>query len=308
MDNNSGRNRFWRLISPLLIFFALNTLAQMIVSFFVLTQLRMSEIQEAMEEGQRVTFENIMYLQRNLPPGDATEIARHILVYTPYILVFGAILTLIYSVLTFRKDRKEEVEAGLFTKKVPKIWQYSLIVGLGLAICFGLNFILIMLQMAFPGFRANQVAGGSQGALSMVPFWFRLLGLGVVISVAEEYIFRGLIFKRQRETNGFVRSMVMSSLIFAIIHSTTVQMIYAFALGVLCAYVYEKFGSLIAPIALHVVARITSLLLVESNGLLWFFQEPMRAGIAVVLAAFVGSSLFMFLRSVHISSEVIGER
>jgi len=306
VDNNSGRNRFWRLISPLLIFFALNTLAQMIIATFVLAQSRMGEILEAIE-GQRVTIENIRYIQSNLPPGDVAENARLIASYAPYILVFGGILTLIYSVLAFRKDRKEEVEAGLFTKKVPKIWQYSLIAGLGLAVCFGLSFLLIMLQMAIPGFRASQVAGAG-GALSVVPFWFRLLGLGVVIAVAEEYIFRGLIFKRQRETNGFVRSMVMSSLIFAIIHSTTVQMIYAFALGILCAYVYEKFGSLIAPITLHVVTSITSLLLVETNGLLWFFQEPMRAGVAVVLAAFVGSSLFVVLRGVHISSEVIGEK
>ena len=307
MDNNSGRNRFWRLISPLLIFFALNTLAQMIVSTFVLTQLRMEEIRVA-TEGQRVTFENIMYLQRNLPPGDATEAARLIISYTPYILVFGAILTLTYSVLTFRKDRKEEATLGLFTKKVPKIWQYSFIIGIGLAVCFGLNFLLIMMQMAFPGFRANQVAGGAGGGLFAVPFWFRLLGLGVIVTVAEEYIFRGLIFKRQRESNGFVKSMIMSSLIFAIIHSTTVQMIYAFALGVLCAYVYERFGSLIAPITLHVVASVTSLLLIESNGLRWFFQEPIRAGIAVVLAAFVGSSLFVLIRSADISSDVIEKK
>ena len=279
----------------------------MIITTFILAQYRMAELLEAME-GQRVTFEKVMYLQNNLPPGDTVETTRLIAAYAPYILVSGAILTLIYSVLVFRKDRKEEAALGLFTRKVPKIWQYSLIVGIGLAVCFGLNFLLIMVQMAFPGFRVSQGAGGTGGALSMVPFWFRLLGIGVVISVAEEYIFRGLIFKRQRESNGFVRSMMMSSLIFAIIHSTTVQMIYAFALGLLCAYVYEKFGSLIAPITLHVVASITSLLLVESNGLLWFFQEPIRAGIAVVVAAFVGSSLFVFLRGAHISSEVIGER
>ena len=306
MDNNYGKNRFWRLISPLLIFVALNTLAQMIISTYILAQSRMGEILEAME-GQRVTFGNIMYIQNNLSPEDVAETTRLIVSYAPYILVFGAVLTLIYSVFTFRKDRKDEIEAGLFTKKVPKIWQYSLIAGLGLAVCFGLSFLLIMLQMAFPGFRASQVAG-TGGALSVVPFWFRLLGLGVVIAVAEEYIFRGLIFKRQRETNGFVRSMMMSSLFFAIIHSTTIQMIYAFALGLLCAYVYEKFGSLIAPIILHVAASVTSLLLVESNGLVWFFQEPMRVGIAVVLAAFIGSSLFVFLRGAHISSEVIEEK
>jgi hypothetical protein len=76
-------------------------------------------------------------------------------------------------------------------------------------------------------------------------------------------------------------------------------------LGALCAYVYEKFGTLKAPIVLHIVANVTSLSLTQVDGFRWFFAVPIRVGIAIVLAAFIGSSLIVLLRSVQFSSEVI---
>ena len=302
MNDYSGRNRMWRILTPLLIYWGINMmLAPVIATSFILARQRVLEIQSAMV-GQEVTLEQLMNIQNQALSGDTGELTQSIMEFTPYIVVFGAFLTLIYSVIAFWKDRKHEIEEGMLVKIAPKIWQYSIIIGLAIAVCVGLNFLLLTLQMAFPTLRYSQIAST---AIFSAPFWFQILGFGVITSVAEEYLFRGLIFKRYRETGGFVRSMILSSLVFAIVHSNLVQFIYAFALGALCAYVYEKFGTLKAPIALHIVANLTALAFTQFGVFRWFFEIPARVGVAVVLAAFIGSSLVVLLRSVQFSSEVM---
>ena len=303
MNDYSGRNRMWRILTPLLIYWGINMmLAPVIATTFILTRQRLSEMRRAIDEGQEVTLDHLMSVQSQVLSGDTQEVTQYILAFTPYILVFGALLTLIYSVIAFWKDRKHEVEAGMLVKIAPKVWQYAIIIGLAIAVCVGLNFILLTMQVSFPNLRYSGIAST---AIFSAPFWFQMLGFGIITSVAEEYLFRGLIFKRYRETVGFVRAMIMSSLVFAIVHSNLIQFIYAFALGALCAYVYEKFGTLKAPIAMHVVANLTAISLTGSGVFRWFFEVPMRVGVAVVLAAFIGSSLVVLLRSVQFPTEVV---
>jgi membrane protease YdiL (CAAX protease family) len=302
MGDNSGRNRMWRVLTPLLFYWGINMmLAPFIASSFIITRNRISELQRAMD-GQVITLDSLDYILNQIRAGEPQELTPYIVPYMPYIIVFGAAMTLIYSIIAFSRDRKDEVEKGLLVKIAPKIWQYSLIVGLAIAACIGMNFILLMMQVAFPDLRYAQIASD---AIFSAPFIFQIMGFGIITSVAEEFLFRGLIFKRYRENGGFVRSMIMSSMVFAIVHSNLVQFIYAFVLGALCAYVYEKFGTLKAPIVLHIVANVTSLLLTQVDGFRWFFEVPIRVGIAIVLAAFIGSSLIVLLRSAQFSSEVI---
>ena len=302
MNDYSGRNRIWRIFTPLLIYMGFNMmLAPYLATIFIVTRKRLAEMQRAIAEGQEVTFENLMRVQSQVL-SDTQEMTQYIQEYIPYILVFGALLTLIYSVIAFRKDRKQEVEAGMLVKIAPKVWQYSIIVGLAIAVCVGLNFLLLTMQVSFPNLR---YAGIASRAIFSAPFWFQMLGFGIVTSVAEEYLFRGLIFKRFRETAGFVKATMMSSFMFAFVHSNLIQFIYAFALGALCAYVYEKFGTLKAPIALHIVANLTAISLTGVGAFGWFFEVPMRVGVAVVLAAFIGSSLVVLLRNTQFPSEVV---
>jgi membrane protease YdiL (CAAX protease family) len=302
MGDSSGRNKTWRMLTPLLFYWGINMmLAPFIATTFIIAWHRFAEVQRTME-GQTITLENLIYIQNQILLGDPQELSQYIVAFTPYIIVFGALMTLLYGIIAFRKDRKDEVEKGLLVKIAPKIWQYSVVVGLAIAACIGMNFILLMLQVAFPNLRYAQIASS---AIFSASFIFQIMGFGVITSIAEEFLFRGLIFKRYRESSGFVRSMIFSSLIFAIVHSNLVQFIYAFVLGALCAYVYEKFGTLRAPIVLHIVANITSLSLTRVDGFRWFFDVPIRVGLAIVLAAFIGSSLIVLLMNTQFSSEVI---
>ena len=51
-------------------------------------------------------------------------------------------------------------------------------------------------------------------------------------------------------------------------------MIYTFLLGILLCYVYEKFGSMKAPIMLHVVLNLGSLIFTDIGVFNWLAREP----------------------------------
>ena len=95
-------------------------------------------------------------------------------------------------------------------------------------------------------FAAEQVAGaGGLFALRM------LFGMAVVAApLAEEFIFRGLVFGGLRRSMGLAASMVMSAALFAIVHPP-VSMLPVFVLGLGAAFVYDRTRSLLAPVLMH---------------------------------------------------------
>jgi membrane protease YdiL (CAAX protease family) len=83
------------------------------------------------------------------------------------------------------------------------------------------------------------------GALAM----FLLVGL--VVPVAEEIFFRGVIYNFLRARLGVWVAILFSSLIFAIAHGDLAVGTSAFVIGIAIAWVYEKSGSLWTAILIH---------------------------------------------------------
>lgn len=75
----------------------------------------------------------------------------------------------------------------------------------------------------------------------------------VVGPMAEELFFRGVLYGtfRQRLSRG--RAMVASGAAFALLHANPVGFIPIMALGCLLAYLYERTGTLLAPMVIHIV-------------------------------------------------------
>ena len=89
-------------------------------------------------------------------------------------------------------------------------------------------------------------------------------------------MFRGVLFRRFMENRGFWYSALWSSLFFVLMHQDGAQMAYALLLGIFLCYVYEKFGSLKAPVLLHVAANCSSLLYTELGVFRWIGGAPVR--------------------------------
>ncbi|MGH2710209.1 MAG: lysostaphin resistance A-like protein [Actinomycetota bacterium] len=89
----------------------------------------------------------------------------------------------------------------------------------------------------------------------------------VAAPLGEEVFFRGFLFGSLRGRLGFVKSGVISALVFAIFHGDPLLILAMFFVGLGLAWVYEKRGSLIAPIGAHAMFNVIgyTLLLMERS-------------------------------------------
>ena len=130
----------------------------------------------------------------------------------------------------------------------------------------------------------------------MPSFPVQIAVLGVIVPIAEELMFRGVLFRRFMESRGFWYSALWSSLFFVLMHQDGAQMAYALLLGIFLCYVYEKFGSLKAPVLLHVAANCSSLLYTELGVFRWIGGAPVRMAGAVIAGAFVCSAMYVLIQ------------
>lgn len=88
-----------------------------------------------------------------------------------------------------------------------------------------------------------------------IPLWARMICYELIAPVAEELLFRQVIFCRLKKIAPVWVAMVVSALAFGIYHGNLVQGLYAFIMGIFLALVYECTGNLLFPIIFHMIAN-----------------------------------------------------
>lgn len=80
-----------------------------------------------------------------------------------------------------------------------------------------------------------------------------ILSTVVAAPILEEILFRGLIFESCSERFGRGVALLISALLFGLVHVVPVQMISAFVMGLILGYVYLRTRSLASVIVLHAI-------------------------------------------------------
>lgn len=93
--------------------------------------------------------------------------------------------------------------------------------------------------------------------LSTLPIIVQVITSGICGPILEEFLFRGIIYNKLKTFNKKTISMVMTSIIFGIIHGNLINGIYAFVVSFILIYLYEKYKTLKAPILMHIFLNIT---------------------------------------------------
>ena len=75
----------------------------------------------------------------------------------------------------------------------------------------------------------------------------------VIGPVAEEMFFRGVVFATLRRSTSRTVAMLVSSSLFAAMHTNLIAFIPILALGCVLAHLYERSGSLAGPMVVHMV-------------------------------------------------------
>jgi len=93
--------------------------------------------------------------------------------------------------------------------------------------------------------------GAAELAIALVDPWIVVLAIVVLAPIAEELFFRGVVFNAWLREGGRRYAYVGSAALFAVIHVSLISLLPIFLLGLALAWVYERTGSLLAPIAMH---------------------------------------------------------
>jgi len=94
----------------------------------------------------------------------------------------------------------------------------------------------------------------------IIPMWI----YGIVLApLAEEILFRGVLFRWLRGHWGFFAALAVSSVAFALVHDSVASWLPIAALGGLCCWLYHRSGQLLATITLHAAFNSCMFLLIS---------------------------------------------
>lgn len=132
------------------------------------------------------------------------------------------------------------------------LWKVALATAI-LALCsaLGLNALFALTGIVDSSAAYQEVAKRQYS----VAFGAGLLRYGLLFPLAEEVLFRGLLFRGLRRFLPAALSILGSALLFGFYHGNSVQGLYAFLMGTLMAWVYERGGSFALPCLFHAVAN-----------------------------------------------------
>lgn len=190
-------------------------------------------------------------------------------------------LSMLVGILPLGKSLREELAQNASETDRRSLPDGLLTVAAGFTSSVGLN-ILFSLSGAAQQLESYQSVAKDQYA---VPLLVGILLYGIVSPLAEEVVFRGILFNRMRKDFPPGMAILLSGVLFGLYHGNMVQGIYGTLMGVLMAYLYERMGRFEIPCLFHMTANLTVYLTAQASGLHErLFTAPVAAGLLLVTA------------------------
>jgi uncharacterized protein len=150
-----------------------------------------------------------------------------------------------------RRRNVSWLEMGL--RPVSTGWLIATLFLTGIAIPItGLITLLVMLALGLP-LENPQIEFLLPEGLSASQALIMFFLVGLAVPFAEELLFRGVLYPLLRQRWGVWVAVVLSSILFGLVHGEIAIGLTAFMLGILLASVYEFSGSLWTSILIHAV-------------------------------------------------------
>lgn len=214
----------------------------------------------------------------------------------------SALVVIPVMLFLFYGDGIHRKKAGIVPNKKAALWKYPAVILIAAAMCLGLNNLINIGNLSV----VDETYVQTIEALYSASLPVQIISLGILTPVSEELVFRGLLFQRLRERGTYMQAAVFSSVVFGLMHMNLVQMIYGFVMGMLLAYVYEKYGSVKAPILAHMTMNILSVAATSAGILEWMMEDIMRIGTVTVICAAVAATMFVLIQRIDETPDIPG--
>ena len=201
----------------------------------------------------------------------------------------GSLVTIPVVYADYKKDL---MLTGRYGLKNP--WEKSELKNLGFVfvstICLSvaLNNIICMSPLVQMSEEFQNASDAFYGSSMLI----ELLGAAVVTPILEELLHRGVVYGRLRRRMGMWSAVIVSALVFAVLHFNVVQFVYAFLMGIVFALIVEKTGRLFFAIFAHIVANAIAVVRTETGFLEGTVDGSVSAWFISVGLCLLGIALF----------------
>ena len=203
-------------------------------------------------------------------------------------MICKSIGSLAALVVVWSYYRQDLALAGKLGRKFPfskdAVINILWIVGITICVSIALNNLITMSPLMSMSESYEDAASAFYGT----NIWLELLGSALVTPILEEMLHRGVVYRRLRLMTGMWMSVILSALIFAVLHFNLVQFIYALLLGIVFALIMEKTDRLIYPVLAHVIANGIAVIRTETGFLAGTVDGSVFAWILSVVLLLVG--------------------
>lgn len=159
-----------------------------------------------------------------------------------YLVIIISLIFIPISIIEYKKLNIKET----------KLKNIHLIIIFGIFLSISYNILTYYLNKYF--FQTNIYGNNNEIVLNIIR-------TGILGPIIEELIFRGIIYNKLKLKHDNKKSILITTIVFTLSHFNIIQMIYAFIIGILLIYVYNKYNNLKAPIILHITSNITTTLI-----------------------------------------------
>ena len=106
----------------------------------------------------------------------------------------------------------------------------------------------------------QRFSNASQEALMASGLFWRIAGPGLLVPIAEELTYRGLLYPRLKRIAPRGIALLLTAACFGIGHGNVIQFLYAFPMSIVLCLLYDLPGSsLLVPILVHMGANVLTL-------------------------------------------------
>ena len=163
------------------------------------------------------------------------------------LLITNSIICLIFILIIFRiKTKKYNIKYNFYDlKHIPFM---------GISLAISLNIFIIIIN------RFLNLENVLNNNILVMTFLSGIIG-----PIIEELLFRGIVFEELKKFNSKSKASIICTIIFALFHSTFIDIIYAFIIGLVIIKLYMKTNNFLICIIFHICCNsVISLLF---NGL-----------------------------------------
>lgn len=170
------------------------------------------------------------------------------------------LLLLTFVILVFFKGKNEAVRL-LFQKKI-NIKNMFLVTLIGVFSRLPILIVFFFIFLIFGDAPLNWFEEGVKMQWEPLTysinqnFFVYVFSTVILVPIQEELFFRGVVFNKLLKNHSLKKSVIISSLIFAIFHFHYGLYVGTFILGILLSFVYYKFGNIWYAIYLHMLINL----------------------------------------------------